>query len=325
MLSEIIYYIEIEGLSLFLLVILILVYFLRKNSNPVVFLLALITWFLNAFIIILLTYDIYLSNIEKQNIIVNNLKNLISKLYLTIYWIIFICSWILIPLLSKYEECGYFTRKEKLIYSIKANLLFYGILLLIGLGLFALAYYKLSEETKTYFMKNCFNFSYLYGFFFLILLLGYSIPKLPKNIYDKIFYKKNIKNLEDNAKNLKNKLENVNKDLTDNYYKLVYISEKIEINKDLKANSKIEKLENKIKDKQTEETQIEKYEKFLNKKIKYIQKNQKVFKITIKKINLENVEEIDMKDIHKKISFLNIKLKEDEWDNLRLQCQLQST
>ena len=154
MLSEIIYYIEIEGLSLFLLIILILIYFLRKNTNPVVFLLALITWFLNSFIIILLTYDIYLSNIEKQNIKVNDLKNLISKLYLTIYWTIFICSWILIPLITKYEECGYFTRKEKLIYSIKANLLYYGILLLIGIALFALAYYKLSEETKTYFMKN---------------------------------------------------------------------------------------------------------------------------------------------------------------------------
>ena len=325
MLSEIIYYIEIECLSLFLLIIFILIYFLRKNTNPVVFLLALITWFLNSFIIILLTYDIYLSNIEKQSIKVNNLKNLISKLYLTIYWTIFICSWILIPLITKYEECGYFTRKEKLIYSIKANLLFYGILLLIGIALFALAYYKLSEETKTYFMKNCFNFSYLYGFFFLILLLGYSIPKLPKNIYDKIFYKKIIKSLEDNAKNLKNKLEEVNKDLTDNYYKLEYIDDKIKINKDLKENSNIEKLENKIKDKQTEETKFEKYEKFLNKKIKYIKNNETVFKIKIKKINVENMEEIDIKDIHKKIAELNIKLKQDEWDNLRLQCQLQST
>ena len=328
MLSEILYYLQIEGLVLFLLIIIILVYYLRKNTNPIVFIITLIMWFLNAYIIIILPYDIYLSNYENSNVKVINLQNIIRILYTVIYWTIFICSWILIPLLSKYEQCGYFTRREKILYSIKSNLLFYGILLLIGAGLFVWAYYNLSEETKTYFMKNCFNFAYLYGFFFLILLLGYSIPKLPKNIYDKIFYKRQIKNLETNAKNLKKKLEKINKDLLDDYNQLVNISEKIQINKELKENDKVEKLEQlelMIKDEKYEETKNEKYEKFLNKKIKYIQKNEKIFGIKIKKINFDKNEEFKMKDIPDKIATLNVKLKENEWDNLRIQCQLQST
>ena len=324
MLSEIIYYLEIEGLTSFLIIIIALIYCLRKNSNPTVFFITLLMWFLNAYIIIILPYDIYLSNFDQGNFKVTYLQNIIRILYSIIYWSISLCSWILIPLLTKYEECGYFTRREKLLYSIKSNLLFYGMILLIGMALFIWAYYKLSEETKTYFIKNCFNFSYLYGFFFLVLLLGYSIPNLPKNIYDKIFYKKSIKSLEENAKNLKNKLDKVNEDLLDKYYKLENISEKIQINKDLKQNQ-IETLENKIKDKKTEETKIEKYEKFLKQKIKYIQKNENVFKIKIKKINLENNEEFKMEDIPNKLTLLNIKLKENEWDNLRLQCQLQST
>ena len=323
MLSQIIYYLEIEGLALFLIIIVSLIYYLRKNTNPIIFIITLLMWFLNAYYIIILPYDIYLSKLEKDNIKVACLQNIIRILYAFIYWSIFICSWILIPLLSKYEECGYFTRREKILYSIKRNLLFYGILLLIGTALFVWAYYKLSEETKTYFIKNCFNFAYLYGFFFLVLLLGYSIPKLPKNIYDKIFYKKCIKTLEANAKNLKNKLDIINKDLLDGYYKLVNILEKIQIKKELKEN-KIVDLENIIKDKKDEET-IEKYEKFLKKKIKYIQNNEDVFKIKIKKINLERNENLNMKDIPYKIASLNIELKQNEWDNLRLQCQLQST
>lgn len=325
MLNKLLYYLEIEGLILFLLIIIILFYFLRKNSNPMVFLITLIMWFLNAYIIIILPYDIYLSNFEEQNNRVKNLQNIIRILYSIIYWSIFICSWILIPLLFEYERCGYFTKKEKILYSIRSNLLFYGIILLIGIILFIWAYFKLSEETKTYFMKNCYNFSYLYGFFFLILLLGYSIPKLPKNIYDRIFYKKNIKNLESNTKILKKTLDKINKELIDCYNQLLYISDKIQINKELNSNLTMPKLEKIIKDEKTEEAKIEKYEKFLNKKIKFMQDNAKVFGIKIKKINLEENENLKMDDIPDKIASLNVKLKENEWHNLRLQYQLQST
>jgi hypothetical protein len=173
-------------------------------------------------------------------------------------------------------------------------------------------------------LKNCFNFSYVYGFFFLVLLLGYSIPKLPLNIYEKIFYKQTIKNLENNAKLLKKNLDDVNKDLLDSYYKLVNIEEKIKINKQLKDQPKLESLDNIIKDKETEEKNIRQYEQFLNKKINYIKKNEKLFKITIKKVNLEPAEEFDMEELPDKIASLNIKLKENEWDNLRIQCKLQS-
>ena len=64
------------------------------NTNPIVFIITLIMWFLNAYIIIILPYDIYLSNYENQNIKVINLQNIIRILYTVIYWTIFICSWI---------------------------------------------------------------------------------------------------------------------------------------------------------------------------------------------------------------------------------------
>ena len=325
MLDKIGYYLGMEGVILFLIIILILLYYLRKNTNPMVFIITLVMWFFNAFIIVILPYDIFLSNYEEEKSSkVDLLLGRIRILYAIIYWSISLCSSLLIPFISKYEECGYFTRGEKIIYSIKTNLKFYAILLLLGIILLIWAYFKLSQETKTYFIKNCFNFSYIYGFFFLVLLLGYSLPRLPLNIYNKIFYKKTLKELETNTKILKRKLEKINKDLLDCYYKLVSIQEKIKINKELKSKSKLKSLNDKIKDKETEENKIKKYEIFLNEKINYIKKNEKALGITIKKNNLESEEEFGMEDIPEKIASLNIRLKDDKWDNLRIQCQLQS-
>ena len=323
MLSKINYFLEIEGLCLVIIIIIILFYYLRKNINPLVFLLTLITWLFNAYIIVILPYDIYLSNYDKQNLLVNELKNNIRLLYSIIYWTIMVNSWVLIPLLSKYEGSGYFTRREKLLYSIKSNLLFYGMIILIGLSLFALAYYRLKEEYINYFLKNCFNFTYLYGFFFLILLLGYIIPKLPKNIYDRIFYQKEVRRIENETKNLKHKLDKVNKDLLDGYYKLVNIKEQIEINREMKAKN-LKVLEDKIKDRKTEEEKIKKYETFITKKINYIKKNENIFGIKTKKFPNKS-EDIQLKNIFDEIASLNINLKENGWDNLRLQHQLQSS
>ena len=323
MLSKITYYLEIEGLCLIIIIILILLYYLRKNINPIVFLLTLVSWIFNAYIIVLLPYDIYLSNYDKQNLLVNKLKSNIRLLYSIIYWTTMICSWILIPLMTKYEGSGYFTRKEKLLDSIKKNLLFYGIVILIGISLLALAYYKLKEEYINYFLKNCFNFTYLYGFFFLILLLGYSIPKLPKNIYDKIFYEKEVKKIENDTKNLKHKLDKVNKDLLEAYYKMMDIKEQIEINREMDAKN-LKGLENKIKDTNINDSKIMIYEKYITKRINYIKKNESVFGIKLKKFQNKS-EEVSLKNIIDIIASLNIILKENEWDNLLLQYQIQSS
>ena len=323
MLSQINFYLKIEGLGLLIIIIIILLYYLRKNINPVVFILVLITWLFNAYIIVLVPYDIYLSNYEKKDTLANEIKNTIRTLYSIIYWTIMLNSWVLIPLLSKYEGSGYFTKKEKLIYSIKSNLLFYGIIISIGVALFALAYYKLKEEYINYFLKNCFNFTYLYGFFFLILLLGYSIPNLPKNIYDRIFYEKEVKKIENDTKNLKKKLDKVNKDLLDGYYSLIDIKEQIEINLEMDIKN-LKSLEEKIINKKSFENKIKIYQKFITKRINYIKKNEEVFGIKINKFQNKS-EEIPIKNIIDRIAALNINLKENEWDNLRIQHQIQSS
>ena len=157
----------------------------------------------------------------------------------------------------------------------------------------------------------------------MILLLGYSIPKLPKNIYDKIFYEKEVKKIENDTKNLKHKLDKVNKDLLEAYYKMIDIKEQIEINREMDAKN-LKGLEDKIKDTNINDSKIIIYEKYITKRINYIKKNESVFGIKLKKFQNKS-EEVSLKNIIDIIASLNIILKENEWDNLLLQYQIQSS
>ena len=130
-----------------------------------------------------------------------------------------------------------------------------------------------------------------------------SIKQLKKNM------KQKMKELKTDNEKLKKKLESFN-------------NSEIEINREMKTKD-LKSLEEKIKDDETGKKKIEIYEKFIVKRINYIKKNEKVFGITVKKIQFKN-EKISLKNIIDEIASLNITLKADEWENLRLQYLLQS-
>ena len=57
--------------------------------------------------------------------------------------------------------------------------------------------------------------------------------------------------IENETKNLKRQLDKVNKEIVDNYYKLLNIKEEIEINREMKTKD-LKSLEEKIKDDETD-------------------------------------------------------------------------
>ena len=92
-----------------------------------------------------------------------------------IYWTSFFLAWIILPMCQEYEEAGDFTMKQKLMRSIRNNLLFYAVMLAIGaVGLFYLIIkggFSFSN-LLTYAMAagNCF------GLLVLVILLSHGIP-----------------------------------------------------------------------------------------------------------------------------------------------------
>ena len=104
---------------------------------------------------------------------------------------------------------------------------------------------------------------------------------------------------------------------------MVDIKEQIEINLEMNINN-LKGLEEKIINKKSFEDKIRMYSKFITKIINYIKKNENVFGIKINKFQNKS-QEISMKNVIDKIAALNINLKENEWDNLRIQYQIQTS
>ena len=314
---EIYSYIFLEALLCLILATIIIYFYVRKGTNPIVVLSAIFTWFLNFFMVGLLPYDICLTNKLKTNPVLTESEmttsQIIKLFYKLIYWLIFFCSWILLPILKKYESCGEFTKWDKFIHSVRSNLILYGILLLICIILFIWAYIKLEQDQLSFFRNNIYNFNYIYGLSIVLLLLSYSLIKLPLKIYEKINYLKTIQYYEYSAKNINDKLTVVKTDLEENGYLLLSTIEDSNVVQEMKD-------DNILADTKKSKS-VFNYQKYMKEKFDYLYRNSKVFDIEIKKNSFGSKEE-PIRD-PKKLVQLNKKIINGEWDNLRLQCQIQ--
>jgi len=310
-------YIFLEALLCLILATFIIFFYVRKGTNPIVVLSAIFSWFLNFFMVGLLPYDICLTNKLKTNSVLTEsdmtTSQIIKIFYKLIYWLIFFCSWILLPILKKYESCGEFTKWEKFIHSVRSNLILYGILLLICVILFIWAYIKLEQDQLSFFRNNIYNFNYIYGLSIVLLLLSYSLIKLPIKIYEKINYLKTIQYYEYSAKNINDKLTVVKTDLEENGYLLLSTIEDSKVVQEMRDDN--------ILGNSKKSKSVFIYQKYMKEKFDYLYKNSKVFDIEIKKNSFGSKEE-PIRD-PKKLVQLNKKIINGEWDNLRLQCQIQ--
>ena len=318
-------YIFIEAILCLLIAQLILLYYVRKGINPVVKYLTTFTWFLNFFMVVLLPYDIRLTNKVKTNESLSNddkITIIIIKIsYNIIYWVIFICNWIIFPFLKKYEDSGEFTKMDKIKYSIKSNLIRYIILLLILIILFTWAYTRLEEEQFSFFTKNIFNFNYIYRLSLVLILLSYSLIKFPINVYETIDHNYTIQYYEYMAKDIDEKLSLVKSDLKENGNILLTTIEHSEIVQEM-TDDDLYSNEKKFKKIEKQNKLIILYESHLKEQFDYLCRNSKILGIELKTNSLGTNQE-PIKD-KKKLVKLNKNIINGILDNLRLQCQMQS-
>ena len=318
-------YIFIEAIFCLLLAALILLYYVRKGANPVVKYITIFTWFLNFFMVVLLPYDICLTNKVKTD------ENLTKDDYVTIiiikisyniiYWVIFICNWIVFPFLKKYEDSGEFTKMDKIKYSIKRNLIRYIVLLLILIVLFVWAYTRLEEEQFSFFIKNIFNFNYIYRLSLVYILLSYSLIKFPINVYETINHNITIQYYEYMAKNIDEKLSIVRGDLKENGNILLTTIEHSEIVQEM-TDDVLYSNEKKFKKIEKQNKLIMLYERHLKEQFDYLCRNSKILGIDLKKNSFGSNQQ-PIKD-KKKLVKLNKNIINGILDDLRLQCQMQS-
>ena len=318
---EIYHYIILEAIISFILAIIIILSYVRKGTNKLVILISLLTWFCDFYLVINLPYDICITNKQKRNVNLTEAEEKTSKIiqinYQIAYWITFCLAWVIIPLLKSYESNGEFTKWEKIKYAIKSNLILYGVVLFICLLLFIWAYFKLAKETISFFFKNIYNFNYILGLSIMLLLLSYSLVKLPKFIYEKINYHKTIQYYEYTAKNINDKLSVVKIDLKEHGHQLLETIEDTKIMQEM-TDDKIFVGNKAISN---DNKSISHYQKYMKEKFDYLYQNSKLFDIELKSNSFGTKHE-PIKDKKKLVQLIN-KIMKEEWDDLRLQCQMQ--
>ena len=313
--------------------LLILIYFARRNTNIIIFITSLICWLMNLYLIILIPYDVYYTQSDKGNM-PEATKKFIELGYKISYWVLFVISWLIIPVMKEYVTSGEITILKKLKASLISNVKFYAIIGVIGLFAIIFCIAKYGITFTFLFVKN---FSLIYGLLFYFFLLSYGMVRFPKTLYLKFKYEQYIKYLEWEINKLKEKLGKISNDLityfsiikatVDKFSRKELKDEALDENDDSNNEEEInvkEKLINNKNSKNINEIpdgfeEIEDYLDYMKEKLSEFQENSIKYGIDLKKENFEKKFAISKS---KKFIEINCKINSNEIDSLRLQCRL---
>ena len=328
------WYILIEICLCIIISFILVYYYSRRGTNPLAMITAGVTWSLNFILIVFIPFDIYYtySDTKKDN----SVNDILTIGYKFIYWSLFLCSWIFVPLMQEYEDSGDFTKKRKFFRSIRNNIIFYTILGIIFIVFIVVAfiYYKGVVDSLKTFVFSLMNCSYLIGLLLFYFLFGYSIISLPKKTFYKTNYEKQIQYLEWRAIDLKNNLDKIQGELVDDGYLLQSTLEHFQIMKRVRKSKTFEDDEEK-KDGEQSEKEIRKsrnnslsspilqdYADIINERYDYLYDNAKVFGINLKRNTVDN--DKDPLESVEDLIKLNRKINKNEWDNLRIQIRIRN-
>ena len=244
---------------LLVLCIVLYYYFIKKGGFFLVSVITITVWFLNASLTVIFPYDYAISkswhDLNSTNAsssdynatVVNTTmlhleeqQRIVYYLYTFIYWIIFIISWIILPVLKEYEKRGELTVHERFRAAVKSNIMFYVyviIAVVVILVVFFIFIFAGKIRFTTHFNgKNLYmtviDCSNLYGLLFIIVLMGYSFVKGPKKIYGHYNIKKRIKYLEYNAERISNNLDKAKQNLKKQGLILMATLDNVKYNRD---------------------------------------------------------------------------------------------
>ena len=317
---EVCIYLSIEVFICLIISFLLLFYYSRKNTNPVVLVTAYFTWSLNFILIVLLPYDLFRTG-DSHPV----LKTIITYSYIIIYWSLFFFSWIFIPLMQDYEDSGEFTKLAKLKSSIRTNLKFYIIMLIICVVIFVIALINSIKSSESMDLnKKIINYSFLIGNFIFYIFLSYGMVKYPKNLYKKMNYYTQVKYMEWRVQKDYDKLQEINYDLL-NLGSRLYSTIEVSRNESFLTDDDINNTKNNKKNVENRENQkreVKDYIEYINKNYDELSKTSSDLGFEFDKKSKEESKPItELEDLIK----VNRKINKKKLRNLRLQCKIRRT
>lgn len=174
----------------FLICIILAVYSVNKFSNllhspPGLSLILILGLYIPFSIIFLLPIDLVSSSQfdeDKNNFFYVESKRLIFNLWRFNYWLGFIMTWLLLPVIQCYYSSNNFTFQKRLRDSLVYNLKFYLIYLLIGLVGLVYVYFNIGL-TWASIKALVIVLSHSYSLILAIWFMGYGLINIPKSLF----------------------------------------------------------------------------------------------------------------------------------------------
>ncbi|GJN68979.1 hypothetical protein PCL_08140 [Purpureocillium lilacinum] len=122
------------------------------------------------------------------------------------YWLTFVLTWFILPILAEYSDAGYREPNDKLRYSLRQNAQFYAIVAaasIVGLVYVAIAYRLTFDLLKGLVMA----LAYCWGLFLAIYLMGHGLVSIPRQLIRSASISGQLRRLQSRAPNAYEKME----------------------------------------------------------------------------------------------------------------------
>jgi hypothetical protein len=131
-----------------------------------------------------------------------------------VYWLTFMLTWFILPLLAEYMDAGYRDPKQRLIYSLRSNGRYQLIMLtcaVVGLIYIGFDYNFNFTAIKALVMA----LAYVWGLMLAIYLAGHGMVAVPRNLFRRASTSGTLKRVQTQAVRVHEKLEDATIDLDD--------------------------------------------------------------------------------------------------------------
>jgi hypothetical protein len=109
-------------------------------------------------------------------------NGVLEQLWMWVYWVTFLLTYVFIPLTQEYVAAGEFSKKGRFCASVKINIIFYAAIGVIAFGALAYVIFGLDQGLWDL-MPVLISLANTFGLIIIILLLGYGAAEVPRAIW----------------------------------------------------------------------------------------------------------------------------------------------
>nr|POF15027.1 limr family protein [Quercus suber] len=128
------------------------------------------------------------------------------------YWLTFVLTWFILPLLGEYTDSGYRDTRQRVLDSVRSNARYQ--LITLGAGILGLVYFVFQNGFDGQSIKGMvMALAYTWGLILAIGLMGHGMVALPRRLFKNANVSARLRNLQTQAPKVKDKLDEAADDL----------------------------------------------------------------------------------------------------------------